>query len=90
MTATKTNSIKMITGYYEHNLYINDELIYTFDGDCSEHWFGCVPKEWAEAYVEYILSEFKENYNQNGYDLVSKNKDEIVNVMTEYITDWIA
>lgn len=90
MTATKTNAIKMITGYYEHNLCINGEVIYSFDGDTSEFWFGDDPRACAEMYVDNIMTEFRENHNQNGYDLVSKNKDEIINVMTEYIADWIA
>ena len=55
-----------------------------------EYWFDDDPKACAEMYVENILTEFRENYNQNSYDLVSENKDEIINVMTEYIADWIA
>ena len=90
MTATKTNAIEMITGYYEHNLCINGEVIYSFDGDISEFWFIENPRACAEMYVENILTEFKENYNQNSYDLVSENKDEIIKVMTKYIADWIA
>lgn len=90
MTATKTNAIKMVTGYYEHNLCIDGEVIYSFDGDISEFWFIENPRASAEMYVENILTEFRENYNQNGYDLVSENKDEIINVMTEYIANWIA
>ena len=90
MTTTKTNVIEMITGYYEHNLYINGEVIYSFDGDISEFWFDGDPRACAEMYMDNILTEFRENYNQNGYNLVSENKDEIINVMTEYIADWIA
>ena len=90
MTATKTKAVEMITGYYEHNLCINGEVIYSFDGDTSEFRFIENPRASAEMYVYDILSEFRENNNQNGYDLVSKNKDEIIKVMTEYIADWIA
>ena len=90
MTATKTNAIEMITGYYEHNLCINGEVIYSFDGDTSEYWFDDDPRACAEMYVENILTEFKENHNQNSYDLALKNKDKIIKVMTEYIADWIA
>lgn len=80
-----TTDINMTTGYYEHYLCIDGEVIYSFDG----FWFGDDPRACAEMSVESILSEFRENYNQNSYDLVSENKDEIIKVMTEYIADWI-
>ena len=38
MTITETKNIKIVAGYYEFHIFMDDELVYSIDGDCADDW----------------------------------------------------
>lgn len=89
MTTTKATEIKLIAGYYEFHLFINGELIYCLDGDCSEDWFNYEDSRvYAEFCVDSILDELKQDERYTDYEMIATNKDDVIKCIAEFVADW--
>lgn len=82
----KTSIIEFHAGYYEWNLYINGNLIYTFDEGISEWITNKTKKDdfknIVEMFVDGMIEEMEEAGNKH-ISSVKNNMEIIVNKMLE-------
>lgn len=85
----ESSKVKIMAGYHEILIYVDDVLVYAMDEDCTEDWFEYEDKtDCAELYVDSILEEFRENESWDNYELVKENKKEIIKALADYMVYW--
>lgn len=89
MTITKARNIKIIAGYYEFHIFMDDELVYSIDGDCADDWSEHEDKtDCAELYVDAILYELKEDERWTEYGMIAANKEKVIKALAAFMADW--
>ena len=89
MTITKAKTIKIIAGYYEFHILMDDEFVYAMDGDCADDWYEYEDKaDCVEIYVDAILEELYEDERWTEYGMRAANKEEVIKALAAFMTDW--